>query len=168
MNAKVVWGAAFLALGLVGEAHAAEVGGHLGIALPILTLGSSTTVIGSDFLAVGITPGITVHLNDKWAVDFEFIAFNDFRNGGITTFVVDPGLIRKFDGLVVGGRIATKVGAPTNIGLVPIVVKPIRVSDSAVYFVELDVPLFLNDTGLPGDMQLDPSVTVLFQTGFGF
>lgn len=151
-----------------GAASAAEVGGHAGLALPILTLGSDTTVIGADFLALGVTPGITIHLDEKWAVDFEFIAFNDFKNGGVTTFVVDPGVIRKFDDLVVGLRVATKVGALANIGLVPIVVKPFSVSDKAVYFVELDLPLFLNNTALLGDPQFEPSVSVLFQTGVGF
>ena len=151
-----------------GEAVAAEIGGHFGGALPIVTVASTNSVVGADFFTLGLTPGVTVHLNDKWAVDFEFIAFNDFKNGGPTTLVVDPGVLRKFDGWVAGMRIATKVGAPTNVGLVPIVVKPFRVSDELVYFLELDLPLFLNDVGLPGDVQLKPSATVLFQTGFGF
>jgi len=56
------------------------VGGHFGMALPIATFGTSTTVLGSDFVTLGLTPGITVHLDDDWAVDFEFIALNELKN----------------------------------------------------------------------------------------
>lgn len=142
------------------------VGGHLGMAIPIATLGGRKNVaIGEDFVTVGLTPGITVHLDEKWAVDFEFIAFNEFKNTpAATTFVVDPGIIRKFDGFVVGLRVATQVGAPTNSGVVPILVVPFKIGQRAVYFVEADVPLFVRDAG---DKALF-SATFLFQTGIGF
>lgn len=147
-----------------------KIGGHIGTALPIVTLAKDSTVIGADHVNIGITPGITVHLSEEWALDFEFIAFNNFKSIGsggpaATTFVVDPGLIRKFKPLSVGVRVATEVGAPTNIGLVPIVVVPVaNVTDKVKYFLELDLPLFLRDTG----GQMSPSATVLFQTGVGF
>jgi hypothetical protein len=142
------------------------VGGHLGMALPIATLGGRGNVaIGEDFVTVGLTPGITVHLDEKWAVDFEFIAFNELKNTpAATTFVVDPGIIRKFDGFVAGLRVATQVGAPTNSGIVPIFVVPFKIGKRAVYFVEADVPLFVRDVG---DKALF-SATFLFQTGVGF
>lgn len=141
-------------------------GAHLGMALPILTIGASeTTTIGSDFVNVGLTPGLTLHLDEKWAIDFEFIAFNDLKNAGArTTFVVDPGILRKFDGFVAGLRVATQVGAPTNSGVVPIFVLPFKLSDRSVYFLELDIPLFVRDNG----RKPEGSATVLFQTGFGF
>src|SRR5689334_13399000 len=84
------------------------VGGHLGFALPILTIASSdTTVIGADFVNVGITPGITVHLDEHWSVDFEFIAFNKWKSGtSTTTFVVDPGVVYSFGSLAAGLRVA--------------------------------------------------------------
>lgn len=142
------------------------VGGHLGMAIPIATLGGRRNVaIGEDFVTVGLTPGITVHLDEKWAVDFEFIAFNEFKNTpSATTFVVDPGIIRKFDGFVAGLRVATQVGAPTNSGVVPIVVVPFKIGKRAVYFVEADVPLFVRDVG---DKALF-TATFLLQTGVGF
>lgn len=156
-------------LSLAFAAHAADtrVGGHVGLALPVLTVGEDTTVIGQDFVKLGITPGITVHLGDGWAVDFEFIAFNQFSDlPQTTTFVVDPGLVRKFKRFAVGGRVATEVGAATNVGLVPIVVVPAaKVGKGVKYFVELDLPLFLR---ADVDGNLDPSLTVLFQTGFAF
>jgi hypothetical protein len=141
------------------------VGGHLGFALPIATVGGNNTVIGDDFVTVGLTPGLTVHLDEKWAIDFEFIAFNELKNTPArTTFVVDPGIIRKFDGFVLGARVATQVGAPTNAGLVPIFVLPFKISEKVVYFVEADVPLFLRDNG----RKAEGTATFLFQSGFGF
>ena len=141
------------------------IGGHLGTALPIVTFGSKTTTIGSDFATVGLTPGVTVHLDEHWAIDFEFIAFNELKNTpAATTFVVDPGILRKFDGFIAGLRVATQVGATTNVGLVPIFVLPIKISNRLAWFFEADVPLFLRDDGT----KLRASATGLFQTGVGF
>lgn len=142
-----------------------RVGGHVGMAVPVLTLAKNSTVIGADFVAIGLTPGITVHLDDRWAVDFEFIAFNELKNTpAATTFVVDPGIVRKFDGFSAGLRVATQVGAPTNVGVVPIVVVPFKVSEHLSYFVEGDLPLFLRDSGT----SMQPSATLLLQTGVSF
>ncbi len=142
-----------------------RVGGHVGMAVPVLTLADHSTFIGADFVTLGLTPGITVHLDDEWAIDFEFIAMNELKSTpAATTFVVDPGVIRKFDGFAAGLRVATQVGAPTNIGLVPIVVVPFKVSEHLSYFVEADVPLFLRDSG----SSMQPSATLLLQTGVSF
>jgi hypothetical protein len=141
------------------------IGGHLGMAAPIVTIARETTAIGADFATVGITPGITVHLDEKWAIDFEFIAFNEIKNTpAATTFIVDPGIVRKFDGFAAGLRVATQVGARTNVGLVPIFVLPFKISERVSYFLEADLPLFLRDD----DNKVRPSATFLFQTGFGF
>jgi hypothetical protein len=142
------------------------VGGHLGIAIPIVTLASPrTTVIGSDFVTIGLVPGISVNLDEHWAIDFEFIALNELKQTpAATTFVVDPGVVRHFDALAVGLRVATQVGALTNVGLVPIVVIPFKLSRQFSYFVEGDIPLFLRDDGT----KLQPSASFQFQTGVGF
>ena len=141
------------------------VGGHLGLAMPIVTISTKTTAVGSDFVTVGLTPGVTVHLDEKWAIDFEFIAFNELKNTpAATTFVVDPGIIRKFDGFVAGLRVATQVGAPTNSGVVPIAVVPFKIGERAVWFLEADVPLFVRDNGKKAVF----SATGLSQTGVGF
>src|SRR5262245_14634712 len=58
-----------------------QLGGHWGIALPIAELGTApAAVIGRDFFQFGLTPGLTVKLDEKWAVDFEFIAFSRWQN----------------------------------------------------------------------------------------
>lgn len=142
-----------------------RLGGHLGAAVPIVTFGKQTTAIGRDFGTVGLTPGVTFHLDDRWAIDFEFIAFNELKNTpAATTFIVDPGVLRKFDGFIAGLRVATQVGAPSNVGLVPIVVVPVKLSEKLSAFVEADVPLFLRDVR----GELTPSATILLQTGVAF
>ena len=98
-------------------------------------------------------------------IDFEFIALNELKNTpAATTFVVDPGVVRHFDAFALGLRLATQVGSPTNVGLVPIFVVPFRISSQFSYFVEGDIPLFLRDTA----MKVEPSLSFLFQTGVGF
>jgi len=160
----------FLAAALASSEARAEgtyprVGGHVGMAVPVLTLAENSTFIGADFVTLGLTPGITVHLDDKWAFDFEFIAMNELKGTpAATTFVVDPGVIRKFDGFSAGLRVASQVGALTNVGIVPIVVVPFKVSEHLSYFVEADVPLFLRDSGT----SMQPSATLLLQTGVSF
>lgn len=140
-------------------------GGHLGVALPIVTFSTQTSTIGSDFVAVGLTPGITVHLDEDWAIDFEFIAFNEFKNTPSTAaLIVDPGIMRKWAGFVTGLRVATQIGALTNVGLVPVFVLPIKLSERASYFIEVDVPLFSRDNGRKAVF----SATGLLQTGIAF
>jgi hypothetical protein len=39
------------------------VGGHLGFAVPIAIVSKDTTVMGDDFFSLGLTPGLTVHLD---------------------------------------------------------------------------------------------------------
>jgi len=56
------------------------------------------------------------------------------------------------------------VGAPTNGGLVPIVVVPFKLGERVSWFLELDAPLFLRD----GGTKVNGDASILFQTGFGF
>jgi hypothetical protein len=171
-HARVASAGLLLCVATIGTASAQtaaptgpRLGGHLGTAVPIVTFGRETTLIGRDFTTIGLTPGVTFHLDDKWAIDFEFIAFNEVKKTPApTTFIVDPGVLRKFDGFTAGLRVATQVGAPTNIGLVPIVVVPMKINDQLSYFVEADVPLFLRDDGT----KMQPSATLLLQTGVAF
>jgi hypothetical protein len=143
-----------------------RVGGHLGFAVPIVTIADPVTVIGEDFVTVGLTPGLTVKLSEKWAVDFEFIALNELKNTpAATRYVVDPGVVYNAGPVSAGLRIASVIGAPTNVGLVPIVVLPVaKIADTVTYYVEGDVPLFLRDSG----RQMQPSVGFQFQSGFAF
>lgn len=154
-----------------------RVGGHLGLATSLGTLSTTSrpVVIGRDFAQVGITPGLTVKLNEHWSFDFEFIAFSRREYKGKTfaadaartLLVVDPGVIYDFGFMKAGLRAAMQLGEglPANIGLVPIVVKAFPLSESLNYFVELDLPLFYAKR--PGSSS-DYSASVLIQTGVAF
>lgn len=150
-----------------------KIGGHFGTALPIVTFDTDdTTVIGSDYWAVGITPGITVKLDERWMVDFEFIGFSRWekiKNGpdvARTVWVVDPGVLYNFGPVVAGVRAAMVIGPgqPFNFGVVPIVVLPFKISKKVSYFLELDTPMFINTS----PDKTTESIGLLFQTGFAF
>ena len=143
-----------------------RVGGHVGFAVPIVTIADPVTAIGADFVSIGLTPGITVKLNERWSIDFEFIAMNELKNTpSATTWIVDPGVIYNAGPFSAGLRVATQVGAPTNIGLVPILVLPVaKLSEKLTYYVEGDLPMFLRDTG----REMQPSVGFQLQSGIAF
>jgi len=143
-----------------------RLGGHLGFAVPIVTIADPVTTIGGDFVTVGLTPGITVKLSPQWSIDFEFIALNELKaTPSATRWVVDPGVVYNAGPVSLGARVATVVGAPTNIGLVPILVLPVaKLGDKVTYYIEGDVPMFLRD----GGTAMTGSVGFQFQSGFAF
>src|SRR4051794_29111884 len=75
-----------------------QVGGHWGLALSLLNVGTAPAqFIGRDYWQAGLTPGLTLKLDDHRAIDFEFIAFSVWNVGpggaGInahTLWVADP------------------------------------------------------------------------------
>lgn len=163
-----------------------RVGGHFGLAISIAAFDNDgTTAIGRDFVQIGITPGITVKITERWAVDFEFIGFSRWDlnppgtpNKSHTIFVVDPGVVYNFGPVAGGLRLATQIGegVPLNFGIVPIVVVPFKVTKRLSYFLELDLPVFVMATpGVPAtaltaatDSRVIGSLTILLQTGFAF
>lgn len=165
---------------------APRVGGHFGLALPVVAFDNDgTSAIGRDFVQVGVTPGITVKLTERWAVDFEFIAFSrwDLERPGTpdkshTIFVADPGVVYNFGPVAAGLRLAVQVGegVPLNFGLVPIAVVPFKVTRRLSYFLELDLPVFVTaSAGAPAtattpasDARVVGSLAILLQTGFAF
>lgn len=157
-----------------------RVGGHLGFALPIASFNNDgASVIGRDFVQVGITPGITLKLDEHWMIDFEFIGFGVWQidpDVSRTVVVVDPGVLYDFGPAVVGLRTAVTIGDPMNYALVPIVVLPFKIHPAVRYFIELDLPVGVTAIagtpavgGVPGtDSRVLGSFTIQLQTGFGF
>jgi hypothetical protein len=163
-----------------------HVGGHVGLALAIASFDNNgNSVIGRDFVQIGVTPGVTVNLNHRWSIDFEFIGFSkwDLNRPGVpdvshTILVVDPGVLYNFGPLTAGLRLAVQIGEaiPLNFGVVPIVVVPFSVSKKLSYFVELDLPVFVFAyAGVPAtaltpavDSRVVGNLTILLQTGFAF
>lgn len=151
-----------------------KLGGHWGIVIPIVSFtDEDTTAIFADFIQVGIAPGVTVKLNKKWSIDFEFIGFTRWRfsddgtpASASTSIVVDPGVVYDFGEFSGGLRTAVQVGSgvPFNLGLVPIINKGFPIHDGLKWFVELDLPFFI--TGRPGHGGVSFSPQV--QTGIAF
>jgi hypothetical protein len=149
-----------------------RLGGHVGLGVPIVTVGTAgTSVIGRDFGVTGITAGINVALTAKWSIDFEFIALGDFKPSNIpgpatstTVFVLDPGVVYNAGFLFAGVRAAMRVPSPlggAEFGLIPIIGKAFKINDYVSYYIELDLPAFAYSTG-------HVTFTPFFQTGFGF
>ena len=163
-----------------------QLGGHFGLAISIASFDNNgNSVIGRDYVQIGVTPGITLKLSAHWAIDFEFIGFSrwDLNPPGRpdkshTIFVVDPGVVYGFGPVAAGLRLAVQIGEGVglNFGLVPIVVVPFAVSKKVSYFLELDLPVFVTATaGVPAtaltqgvESRVIGSLTILLQTGFSF
>ena len=140
-----------------------RVGGHIGMAVQIVTFANQTDVIGSDMLNMGIAPGITVKLDSRWAVDFEFVAYSNFKNSSLTSIVIDPGVIYNFGPMAAGLRAAVHVGGgqTQNFGLIPIALKSFPLGDSKLAaFIELDLPIFFNENGAA--LTIQPQLGIAF------
>jgi len=141
-------------------------GGHIGVAIPVAVLGSDSQIIFGDFFDVGLAPGITVHLSDNWAADFEFVVTDRLKSKyGPPNLVVDPGVIRKLGCMNLGLRVAMGVagGQANNIGLIPLINIGFPWSDQVSWFFEVDLPVFFSDAAT-NKVTLTPQL----QTGVGF
>ncbi len=155
--------------------NAPRVGGHFGLAVPMFTVADKTTTIGSDFVTLGLAPGITVRLTDKLAIDYEMVAYTTIdRKNQITQLVIDPGVVYDLGPVVVGLRAAIRVTDRTNFGFIPIINKGFKLGRVA-WFVELDLPVFFNerpgvttDPLKPADPKMQTAFTAQLQTGIGF
>jgi hypothetical protein len=135
------------------------VGGHVGIAVPLVTVAKQTTSVGDQFTI--LTPiGIGFKVSKRVAVDFETVVGTPVHPTGNTSLVVDPGVIFGFDRLALGLRVAFKVNALANVGLVPLVNYALVDLGGAMWFVEGAFPVVYSDHEL--------SLTAILHTGVGF
>ena len=140
-------------------ALALDAGGHVGVALPLVTFSKETTNFVDD--TVIATPfGISVHLNESLTVDFETVVFTPAVRGATTSLMVDPGLIYHAGPVNLGLRVAFQIAQPSNIGLIPLVNVPLVKTEHATWFVEGAFPIFY--------MSKRASLTCVIHTGFGF
>lgn len=153
------------------ENNSPRLGGHLGVAIPMVIVESKTTTIGGDFVTLGIAPGITARLSEKWAIDYEFVAYSTVdRRGQKTALVIDPGVVYDFGPFVAGLRAAIRVTDQTNFGLIPIINKGIKIGNVA-WFAELDLPIFFNERvtdATTGAATTRTALIAQLQTGIGF
>ena len=153
-----------LTLGLVtcaapAGAQEKTVGGHVGVAIPLVTLADPVTSISDQFTV--LTPiGIGFKTSQHVIVDFETVVATQVDPGGETGLVVDPGVIYDWGGVATGLRVAFQIGSRGNIGLIPLVNVGLVDLGGAKWFVEGAFPVFYVDD--------DVSLTLVAHTGVGF
>ena len=150
-------------LGLLwaGPADAQEkpIGGHVGIAVPLVTLADPVTSISDQFTILNPI-GIGFKTSKHVIVDFETVVATAVDPTGPTGLVVDPGIIYDWGGVATGLRAAFQIGNKTNVGLIPLVNVGLADLGGAKWFVEAAFPTFY----VPKDL----SLTVVLHTGVGF
>lgn len=120
------------------------VGGHVGVATPLITVASETKTIGDQFTL--LTPiGIGFHVSEHWIVDFETVVANPVHPTGTTGLVVDPGIIHADGRVAVGLRLAFQINHDANVGGIPLVNIGLVDFGGATWFVEAAFPTFYSD-----------------------
>jgi hypothetical protein len=153
----------FVALALSAVSRAAEaqsqVEGHIGIATPFVTVARKTTTIGDQFTLLDPI-GIGFKLSPKLVMDFETVVATAVHPGGITGLVVDPGLVYDTGPLAIGLRVAWKINAKENVGLIPLFNRALVHGDHVTWFVEAAFPTFASHDGI--------EFNAVLHTGLGF
>jgi len=137
-----------------------NIGGHIGVATPLVTISDTTTTIGDNVTLVDPI-GVTVKTGERVAVDFEVVVSTPLRpKGGTTALIVDPGVIFDLKVVAAGLRVAWQIGDKANIGLIPLVNRGLVHMGSSTWFVEAAFPTFyMNDK---------VAFNVVLHTGVGF
>jgi hypothetical protein len=137
-----------------------RVGGHVGIALPLLTVSSKTTTI-ADNVTILDPIGISVKMSPHLVIDFETVVGTPLKpSGGSTGLVVDPGVVYDWGAVATGLRVAWQIGQPANFGLIPLVNKGLIDLGRATWFVEGAFPTFYSEKKV--------AFNVVLHTGVGF
>lgn len=142
-----------------------QLGGHFGVALPLVSRAQGETTTISDDFAVVFPTGITVKRSSMFAFDLELapVVQNDPRH---ISLVLHPGVAWGIGGsYAVGGRVAFEINSATW-GLTPLFNKGlVEMGKSAVFFGELDVPIrFKQDAA--GRSYTAVGLAVVFGVGF--
>jgi hypothetical protein len=146
-------------LAFAQETPPRKVGGHLGVAVPLVTVSDETTTVADAFVLahpIGIGFGIA----ERLALDFEMVVANPIDPTGNTGLTVDPGLVYDAGPVALGLRVAFNIGAPANVGLIPLVNRGLVNLGSATWFVEAAFPTFYSEH--------EVAFNVVAHTGFGF
>jgi hypothetical protein len=139
---------------------ARKLGGHLGVAVPLVMVTSDDTTTVADAFVLAHPIGIGFGVADRLAVDFEMIVANPIDPTGNTGLTIDPGLIYDAGPVALGLRAAFNVGVQANFGLIPLVNRGLVDFGGAKWFVEAAFPTFYSDHEL--------SFNVVAHTGIGF
>lgn len=144
-------------------ASASRLSGHVGVGSPLVTVRATRSARRvssvSDELTLIAPIGLGLHISDAWTFDFEFQVSTGVRPEGLTTVIVDPGLIYTWDRLSAGLRVAFQTNANQNIGLTPLMRLAILRNTSASWFVEASIPAFVQNKQVTAAAALQTGVT---------
>lgn len=144
-------------------AQGARVGGHVGLATPLVTVtADEDTDIGDTFVLVAPI-GVTVKLSDRTAIDLETQVVNPVDPRGTTALVVAPGAVYNVGPFALGLRIASAIGAPANVGAIPLVNRGLFPVGNGTWFIEAAFPFFLRS-----DPDPDWTFDAVVHTGIAF
>lgn len=147
------------------------VGGHFGVAIPLVFLRSADPPGNqsiSDQFTLAFPIGIGFNLTDKIALDLETIVGDPISPRGTTGVTIDPGVVYNTGPIVVGGRIGWDIGAPTNFKVIPLIHKGIApIGAGATWFVEAAFPVTFVFTATPQN-KTNTEIDIVFHTGIGF
>lgn len=149
---------------LPAGAQGAQVGGHIGVAVPLLMVNEDETTDVADNTIVVAPIGVTVKLTDRLAVDFETQVVSPVDPRGDSSLVVAPGVVYNLGLFAAGLRVASAIEAPANIGLIPLVNRGlVNLGGGATWFIEAAFPTFLHS-----DPDPDWTFDIVIHTGIGF
>lgn len=146
------------------------IGGHVGLAIPLVFLNSDKTQTIGDKVVLAFPIGIGFKLTDKAAIDFETIVGDQVHPRNGTGLTVDPGIVVDMGSFVLGGRLGFDINAPTNFKLIPLIHKAVaNVGAGANWFVEAAFPVtFSFTTDALGNDKTTAELDIVFHTGIGF
>jgi hypothetical protein len=116
-----------------------RLGGHVGIALPLVVFqGDDATSLGDEF-SIGIPFGVGVKIRPDLIFDMELVPF---ITDGRTNLVVHPGMIYNFYGAWAAGlRFAVETNGDSW-GFTPLLNRNLfEIAEGVNLFAELDIPI---------------------------
>jgi hypothetical protein len=150
------------------------VGGHVGLAVPLVSFHSSGkgTRSVSDALTLAVPIGISLHFSKEWTFDFETIVGNTVSGNAVGSntssgLTVDPGIVYTGGPVALGLRVKFDIGPGANVGLIPLVNYGLVPFNGGVWFIEAAFPMTVADIPISG-MGKDLSLAIVLHTGIGF
>lgn len=162
MSKKIWQVCATIAAVGVSSTAAADVGGHVGVAVPMVSVTSNSTEMIGDFVTIAHPIGVTVKKGERLAIDFEVVVANRVDATSMTTLTVDPGVVYNWGPVATGLRVAFDISSTTNYGVVPLVNKGFDLGNGTAWFVEAAFPVAYDVSSK------DVGITAVFHTGIGF
>jgi hypothetical protein len=147
-----------------GQRPPARLSAHVGVGSPLVTLHATRANqhLGSvnEDLTLVAPIGLGLDLSDHWTFDFELQISTGVRPEGLTTAIVDPGVLYTWDALAAGVRVGWQLNANQNIGLIPLARLAILRNQRASWFVEASLPAFVRNKQV--------TTSAALQTGVAF